>query len=206
MTEASSLLRAGRAFPVTAATDPRHEDFIWLIHLFMVCHPAALPLCVMLVTWVTQQGHDGMTCCTCIGAISGSQTQSRLLLAGWELLHPGASEWTGMGLAVKAKVWKVSVPYSRFECCCVSFSLITSGSQGGWLGALLITGFAASTGSSAAGGLESPDSYKPKDWVLVCWPGLHCIFCSWCVSLQFSRRRADDHTSALQSFLVNLKI
>lgn len=201
------VLRAGRAFPVTAATDLSHEDLVWLIHLFMVWHPAAWLLCVMLVTLVTWQGRDGMTCCTCIGAISGFWSQLRFSLAGWELLHPGAAEWAGMGLAVKAKVWKVSVPYSRFECCCVSIPLITSGSQRGWLGALLITGFATSMMFMlAVGGLESQDSYKPKDWVLVCWQGLHYIFCSWCISLQFSLRRADDHTSILQSSLVNLKI
>lgn len=53
-----------------------------------------------------------------------------------ELLDPGAAEPAGMGLTVRSEVWKVSVPHGSFECCCVSFSLVTAGLQRGWLGAL----------------------------------------------------------------------
>lgn len=55
---------------------------------------------------------------------------------GGGLLDPGAAEPAGMGLTVRSEVWKVSVPHGSFECCCVSFSLVTAGLQRGWLGAL----------------------------------------------------------------------
>lgn len=69
--------------------------------------------------------------------IAGPSRSFRLLGGGaGGLLDPGAAEPAGMGLTVRSEVWKVSVPHGSFECCCVSFSLVTAGLQRGWLGAL----------------------------------------------------------------------
>lgn len=205
-----TTVNAGRASPAKAATDPSQEDSAWLPHFFVAWGPCC-PAPAVWYRWHWWPGGPGRDAVARPAAlaqepaqIAGPSRSFRLLGGGFGIL--GLQSQQGWGCQVRGlegfcPTWQFWMLLCKFFPC---HSWIAEG----LVGSTLITRVAASTGSSAAGGLES---------VWLRWlqaarlsPGMPtglgaASSVAALIPFSFSQRRADACSSALQSFSVSLK-
>lgn len=198
-----------------AATGPRHEDSAWLPHFLMAWRPRC-PASAVWCWWHWWQGGPGRDAVARLAALAQEPAQIAGPSRSFRLLGGGGGGAFGSwgcrasrdGADCQVRGLEGFCPTWQFWMLLCKFFPCHSWIAEGLVGSTLITRVAASTGSSAAGGLES---------VWLRWlqaarlsPGMPtglgaASSVAALTPFSFSQRRADACSSALQSFSVNLE-